>query len=349
MTAVSNEAASASETYARPMAQNLDDWQRLIYKDKTRPPTVAAGEELSELVVRHFHAYNSALGPLPTDDVAKVREAVTRAHFENEHASLAGQRAVVIDGPPLVGKTHAALGVAFQETRAIWDDLDDAFRPEAGAPAKQRSIPWVYVEVTKASHGFGILAGMHRFCGIPQNPRDNTEALMARLRDLAGPLGTRGVIIDDSHGLAGGRTQDSATLADTLKGIITGLPFTVVIIGADLAASGFLNGPFGEQVRYRSMWTQLGNWPVPTRNGPPGPWERLAATLTRHLAFPRGASQCRLNSRDTLTTLIEGADRRPGLAIDWAKAAAHHAITNDKSLDKASLEATYRIERGKWT
>lgn len=320
----------------RPMPQNLSDWPRFLDRDRTRPAPVEGERALTDEGAARYQAYNLAVGPVPTDDVAKVNRAIADAHTENQHSSLAGQRCVIIDGPPMVGKTHAALSVALRETRAVWQAHEQA----GGGPG--RPIPWIYVEITAAPRGHGILAGMHRFCGIPSEARDTTLDLLVRLRDLAPKMGTRGVIIDDSHGLAGGRTRESTALADTLKGVITGLPITVVIVAADLARFGALGGPAGEQVRYRAIWTQLGNWPVPARNNGPGPWERLAATMTKHLAFPYGVKQCRLDRLGTLQALAEGSLKRPGIAIDWIKLAANYAIANDAMLDRSALEATHR-------
>ncbi|WP_340537873.1 hypothetical protein [Nocardioides sp. GXZ039] len=327
------------EALARPLPQNLDDWPRLIYRDRARP---SASDDRSKACLAALIAYNAALGPLVTDDVTKVRKLIEQAHFENDHASLAGQRCVVIDGVPLVGKTQASLSVAFRETKAVWGDQPPGVTEVDSVPLPARQVPWIYVEVVTGSKGFGILSGMHRFCGIPHDPRDNADALLARLRKLAGPMGVRGVLIDDAHGISGGRTKDSVALADMLKGIITGLPFTVVIIGAGLAQSGFLNGRYGEQVRHRSLWTTLGEWQLPSRKEP-GPWGRMLAGLDQQLAFPADAPRSRLNTPGAISTLIEGSERRPGLAIEWAKAAANHAIRHHVPFGRDALDATRPI------
>ena len=358
MTATASTATQTPVGVGRPLPQNLVDWPRLVYPDNPRPVAVDGTDQpLAEDVVRQFQAYNSRVGPLMTDDVIRVRRAIEQAHFENEHSSLAGQRCVVVDGPPLVGKTHAVLSVAFRETREIWNkhppvDLDphadSGDDHDGGASGERvRRIPWSYIEISAASRQFGVLSGIHRFCGIPQGSRDKASDLLARLRHIAPHIGLRGVIIDDAHGIAGGRQRESALLADILKSVITGLPATVVIIGANLGLSGVLDGSLGEQVRGRSLWTELGNWPVPSKGKPPGPWERLASNLTKHLAFPGGPAQRHLDRRSTVMAIAEGSHGRPGLAIEWVKAAANHAIAHDTVLDVVALEATHRDWEGK--
>lgn len=320
---------SAPNRLARPLPQNLSDWPRLMHPHNPRP---ADELPLNADTIRTFQTYNSRVGPIVTHDVARVQHAVTQAHFDNENASLSGQRCVIIDGKPLAGKTHAALGVAFQETRAVW------VNHPALAEQEGISIPWIYTEVMAGSRGFGVLDGMHRFCGLPRGSRDTAKDLLDRLRKLTPRLGVRGIIIDDAHGIAGSGRRDSELLANTLKGVITGLPVTVVIIGAGLDRLGVLDGPAGEQVRQRSSWVRAGTWPTPNAD-PTAPWPRLMANLRALLAFPCGTSQWAINTKAT-QYIAEQTDNRPGLAIQWVKAAANHAIAHNRALDSTVLRQT---------
>jgi hypothetical protein len=231
----------------RLMPQNRDDWPALVRASNLRPTTSVA--DVTAEVKEAFNRYNQRLGPFGTHDQRQVAEAITRAHFENDHAVFGPQACVIVDGPPLAGKTYAVLTQAMKETRAIWDALP--YDPEE--PRHHRSIPWVYVEIPKHSQGFSILSAICMFCGaIVAERRDkNATTLGFLLRDLAPQIGLRGVIIDDSHGIAGQVNKQARALADTLKNSITGIPATVVIIGTGLRESGVLHGIAGEQVLLR--------------------------------------------------------------------------------------------------
>lgn len=328
-----NIAAEASTEAAfrtgRPLPQNLDDWPRLMSPDNLRPDPELP---LTDEVVHQYQIYNKRVGPVVTHDVVQVKEAVRQAHFDNENASLAGQRCVIIDGKPMAGKTQAALGVAFQETREVWTQQQ--------ANNDTKTIPWIYTEVMAGSRGFGVLDGIHRFCGLPRGSRDTARDLLDRLRKLTPRLGVRGIIIDDAHGIAGSGRRDSEQFANTLKSVITGLPVTVVVIGAGLERLGVLDGPAGEQVRQRSNWIRAGNWPIPDGN-PKTPWPRLLGNLRAMLALPHGPQQWDLHN-DAAKYIAEQTDNRPGLAIEWLKSAANHAVAQDCALDLRALKTTRR-------
>lgn len=333
--------ASSSTATRRLMPQNRDDWPALVRAANPLPSTLV--EDVTAEVKDAFNRYNQRLGPFSTQDQRRVSDAITKAHFENDHAVFGPQACVIVDGPPLAGKTYAVLTQAMKETRAIWEALP--YDPEE--PGHHRSTPWVYIEIPKYGQGFSILSAICMFCGaIVAERRDkNATTLGFLLRDLAPQIGLRGVIIDDSHGIAGQVNKQARSLADTLKNSITGIPATVVIIGTGLRESGVLHGIAGEQVLLRgAAWVDVGDWPAPGVSAASnlGPWERLAASLNEHLAFPRPDTRCLLNQRPVLNRLVDGARGRPGLAIMWVKRAARHAIDTDSHLDLSALDATYQ-------
>ena len=126
----------------RLMPQNIDEWPALVFSDNPRPqPHPVVTNELRQLV----DVYNEKIGTISTRDTRSVREAVSRAHFENDHSAYGSATCVILSGHPLSGKTHAALTCAFGETRDIWSRLGRA--PDD--PKFDRSIPWIYVEVPK--------------------------------------------------------------------------------------------------------------------------------------------------------------------------------------------------------
>ena len=320
--------------HRRLMPQDIDDWKHLVMNQNPRPePCCPVTDALRERV----DAYNQRIGTIATRDTKAVAEAIRRAHFENDHSAYGSATCLILDGLPLSGKTHAALSAAFSETKGIWSALgrqpDDC--------KHHRSVPWIYVEVPKLARGFSLLKAIWTFLGPPPLPRDSTTAdYLAALRKLAPKVGLRGIIIDDGHGIGAGQNKESRLLADILKGIITGLPATIVLIGTGFRESGVLHGAAGDQVRLRgARWIDVGRWdpPTPARIGD---WEYLARSLNDRLVLPSNAARIRLTTRGTVHALHEGSLGRPGLAIEWVKRAASYAVWNDTDLDALALEAT---------
>ena len=198
----------------RLMPQNIDEWPALVFSDNPRPqPHPVVTNELRQLV----DVYNEKIGTISTRDTRSVREAVSRAHFENDHSAYGSATCVILSGHPLSGKTHAALTCAFGETRDIWSRLGRA--PDD--PKFDRSIPWIYVEVPKLARGLSLLKAIWTFIGLPPLPPRATAAdYLHALRKLAPAIGLRGIIIDDSHGIGERQSQDSRLLADVLKGLL---------------------------------------------------------------------------------------------------------------------------------
>lgn len=319
----------------RLMAQNIDDWPALVTAENPRPALhQPVTDELRHLV----DAYNQRIGTITTRDTRAVRDAIRRAHFENDHSSYGSATCVILDGPPMSGKSHAALTHAFTETRAIWQTLGRA--PDD--PTSDRSIPWIYVEVPKRAEGRSLLRSIWAFCGLPpQPPRATAADHLDALRRIATRTGLRGIIVDDSHGIGVRQSQESRLLADILKGLVTGLPATIVLIGTGLRESGVLHGPAGDQVRLRgARWIEVGGWQPPVR-GRIGDWELLGRSLSQRLMLPSPATTIRLTNRKVLDRLVDGSRSRPGLAVEWAKRAASHATWSDTDLDVAALDATH--------
>jgi len=265
---------------------------------------------------------------------------VSRAHFENDHSAYGSATCVILSGHPLSGKTHAALTCAFGETRDIWSRLGRA--PDD--PKFDRSIPWIYVEVPKLARGLSLLKAIWTFIGLPPLPPRATAAdYLHALRKLAPAIGLRGIIIDDSHGIGERQSQDSRLLADVLKGIITGLPATIVLVGTGFDESGVLHGSAGDQVRLRgARWIDVGNWQPPSP-ATVGDWEMLGRSLSERLVLPSESATIRLTTRGAIRCLHEGSRGRPGLAVKWAKRAASYAVWNDTDLDVPALEATHAL------
>lgn len=201
----------------------------------------------------------------------------------------------------------------------------------------------MYTEAANHAGLAGIAKALLDQSGVPAGTSERgAMGYLAALRRGAALAGVEGYIVDDAHGMLGARSRNSTTLATALKGLITGVPATGVIVGANLAQDQILTGTTGDQVRLSGKFTvTCGGWPMPTRTEPAS-WGRLGQALHRALAFPRGPDQSRLQHLSTLTTLAEGSMNRPGLAIAWAKEAAEYAVSTDTVLDARALYATQR-------
>ncbi len=317
------------------MPQNIDDWHGLVMSDNPRP--AVSGQVTDELRQR-VEAYNQRIGTIPTRDTRAVQDAIRRAHFENDHAAYGSATCVILNGQPMGGKTHAVLSAAFTETRHVWLALGRAHDD----PQCDRSVPWIYVEVPKLARGLSLLKAIWTFLGLPPLPPRATSAdYLEALRRIAPQVGLRGIIIDDSHGIGARQSEDSRLLADVLKGIITGLPATIVLVGTGFHESGVLRGSAGDQVRLRgARWIDVGLWDPPV-HGKVGEWELLGRSLTERLLLPSDRAKVRFTNRRVLDRLVQGSDHRPGLAVVWAKRAASYAVWNDTDLDLAALDATH--------
>lgn len=319
----------------RLMPQNIDDWHQLVMSPNPRPDlSVPVTDDLRQRV----DIYNQRIGTISTRDTRLVREAIQRAHFENDHSAYGSATCVILSGQPLSGKTHAALTCAFTETRDIWNALGHA--PDD--PQFDRSITWIYVEVPKEGRGLSLVKAIWCFCGLPPLPKGGTFAdYLEALRRIAPQIGLRGIVIDDSHGVGARQSKDSRLLADVLKGIITGLPATIVLIGTGFDETGVLRGSAGDQVRLRgARWIDVGLWDPPAA-GKVGEWERLGRGLTERLMLLSESAVVRFTNRRVLDRLVEGSEHRPGLAVVWAKRAASYAVQNDTDLDLSALDATH--------
>ncbi len=318
----------------RLMPQDIDDWPHLVMGQNPRPELDGP---ITEDLRRRVDAYNQRIGTLTTRDTTAVAQAIRRAHFENDNSAYGSASCVILDGKPMSGKTHAALSAAFSETKKIWSALGRS--PDD--PKHDRSVPWIYVEVPKLARGFSLLKAIWTFLGPPPLPQGATTAdYLEALRTIAPKVGLRGIIIDDGHGIGAGQNKDSRLLADVLKGIITGLPATIVLIGTGFGESGVLHGAAGDQVRLRgARWIDIGRWEPPSPRKI-GDWEYLARSLNERLVLPADGMRVRLTTRRAVHTLHEGSRGRPGLAVEWAKRAASYAVWHDTDLDVAALDAT---------
>lgn len=297
--------------------------------DHKTPP--AAGDP-----VQAYEDWNLGIGHVVTDDTLKVRAAITQTQRRNRLAPLTARGVVIVDGSPFAGKTSAVMQVALEQTRQAWAEPP----PHEYAYSLR---PWLYVEVQDRAGAASIASGLVRQIGAPL-PRGRNRASdhVRTIREHAPKIALQGYIVDDTHGMHGARSSGySTTLSTSLKGLITGLPGTAVIVGADLARDGVFAGTAGEQISLSCRFpVTCGQWQFPTDTNPTG-WHRLVRALKDKLAFPGGARQFQLGRLKAVQALAEGSLGRPGLAIDWVKEAAVYAVANETSLDLSALQATH--------
>lgn len=310
---------------SRPMLQNLADWPRLASRTTLRPTGYALTPSEDER--RRIVAYNDATGPFGTRDTRAIEAAITRAQERNEAAPMVSQHAVLVTGRPLDGKTHGVAAYALRACRDAW-----AMR----SPSKDLNAPWIYIEVEAGRAVAGLARAIAAFIGLPVSLRASASEVLAQLRVVLPQVGTVGLIIDDAHGIAGAHNRESRAFAGALKALITGLPVTVVIVGVNLE-DGALAGPRGDEVGLRGDVVRCGGWQKPSIKGA-REWKDLVATMYRALEVPAGKDG--MGTEAFVTLLATGSDGRPGLAIDWVKLAAAHAVTHHKPLDAAALHAT---------
>lgn len=284
--------------------------------------------------LERFHEWNLSAGPFVTADTLAVQRAIEHAQKRHRLAALTSRRTVIIDGPPLVGKTYAALNVAFDQTVG-------AYQAPPPDPTAVHICPWAYVETANHNGLLSIATAIARQVGVVEGGLRNASDYLAAIRHLAPRVGLQGFIIDDSHALSGARSATkSTTLATSLKSLITGIPAVAVIVGANLEKDNILTGTTGEQVRLSAHHRVLcGQWPHPDGRVTTG-WERLVKQARSQLVLPDGPSQFQLGKRKAVQLLAAGIQNRPGRAIEWIKEATVHAVNHGVALDQSALEAT---------
>ncbi len=310
--------------------QDPDSWADHVQYLKTRhrPDPDAPLEDLL--------SWNLNIGPLRTDDTVRVARAISQAQRRNRHAPLTGRSIVVVDGPPMAGKTYAVLSAALEQTA-------QALEGPSPDPLCHRPRPWVYVELLNHTGAKSIAQALARSVGALVERSATTPQYVAAIRHMAPKVGLRGYIIDDAHGMLGARNRNNSSMATALKGLITGIPATAVVTGANLRRDGIFQGTAGEQVRLSAhTWVECGDWGLPSRGATTG-WERLVRQLRSHMVLPGGERQFALATTKTVRLLAEGSMGRPGLAIKWATEAATYAVLQGQALDAEALTATSQV------
>ncbi len=304
-----------------------EDW--LVPAASPIPP---ASESIDGLI-----AYTYAMPPIETEDLVRIRTAIQDVQAFNAARPLGSRRLVAVNAAPHHGKTTLILTVALRQARRAW-------KQETKRPTP--SIQWAYVNATARGEGRSVASDLASFCNLPKpSSRPTAAEYIVQLSHVARPMGLHSVFIDDVHSLRSDVTKHGRTVADSLKGLITTVPTNFVLAGIDLRSHPlFADVGRGRvaaaQLANRAEWVELRPWPTHDPHGDYAErWLRLIAQISNYLVFPRGSRQNRLNTRTAIDYLLQGAEGRPGTAIEWIQRAAAWAIQTGNNLDKGALAA----------
>lgn len=312
----------------------LDDWRK--------PPRVlvppAPTPNPSDAALQEFVDYTYAMPPVDTPDLRAVRRVVEEVQAFNAARPCGSRQIGVINSAPHHGKTTSVVTIALAQARTIWA-VEDAQKP--------LSIPWVYVNATSGGEGRSVASGIASFCSLPRpSSRPTMADYLDQISHTSRGIGLENVFIDDIHALRRIGGKDGRTIADGVKGLVTTLPVNCFAAGVGLRSHPlFADAGSGRipaaQLLNRARWVELTPWPTLDRHGYyTDDWLTLLAQVSDYLRFPKGTRQNRLNTRKTIDYLLQGAEGRPGTAIEWVLKAAVWSIRTGNPLDKTALTAT---------
>ena len=317
------------------MPHLLEDWPALIAASRANTvPALPAGRDLTGTERAALVDYTRRIGPLKTADTQRLGAAIDELVEGNTHNVNGSRRLLLVDGPSAMGKSQAVVAHALKRAGQVWAQTG---RSVDGVAV----VPYLYCEVGASGWARALMQSMLDFAGIPCGPREPASELLSRFRRLAPLLRVQVVIIDDAHMLRAASAA-SRGLTDFLKTLVTGLPASLVFVGAGLTDSALLRQTTSgysaaEQISRRATMIELAPW---SHGGPGDGWSRLVANLEKQLRLPEGPDRGVLTTTGTVRLLHQRSAGHPGLMIDWVKRAAVTAITAGQPLTQALLAAT---------
>lgn len=176
-----------------------------------------------------------------TTEFAAIEREIQRRLMLNQYKSH-GKLGVIVSGEPNVGKTTTITHIArrFERRRR------EIGRAQGGADA----IPVVYVSVPPSCTPKLMLGEFANFLGLPVRPHYNTGELMNTVATVIRACGAELIIVDEIHNL-NQKYKQMGEASDTLKQLSEKCPGTFIYAGANVEASGLLDGTRGRQISSR--------------------------------------------------------------------------------------------------
>lgn len=180
-----------------------------------------------------------------TSDVRAVRDEMRLRMLANIR-KREGKFGIIVDGVPNAGKSTAATRLAKEF---------EAQRRERGNPrGTSQLVPVIYVCTPSDCTPKSLFMEFTFFLGIPVRHRATAPELLRHLAEVVARCGTELIVIDEIHNLKQDR-QGASDATNYLKQLSEKCPATFVYAGANVEASGLLDGGWASQVatRFRLM------------------------------------------------------------------------------------------------
>lgn len=221
------------------------DLRRFVLRVEEMPPPPSAVSGKPADVSRWL----TSVGPIETSELQQIQAAMTKLLRFNGSTINGARQWLGIDGPPMSGKTFAAVVAAMR--------IDTELRISQAGTVKD---PFEHIPVIVVSGNLGepalartLLDNMARFIGVvlPSGLAAAIAAMAHHIRNV----GTLLVVVDDAHFIK--RKSGSRNLTDALKDIISTLPTSFVFVGAGLGESALLHVPSEQQAPHRDQFSAV--------------------------------------------------------------------------------------------
>ncbi|WP_157108707.1 AAA family ATPase [Aldersonia kunmingensis] len=243
-----------------------------------------------------------------------------------------------IDGPPLVGKTHATAAAMLR----VHDQLLDSPPPVRGKGVRAEHIPVVYVSVHGASSA-RLIASIANFVDLPTTKTQRAQDTLTQLRNVLPLLGTRLIVVDDAHMLR--RVGGARDLTDNLKSIIDALPVSFIYAGAGLHDSALLRRTDSADDGYSAAEQMAGRMRRlvlkrydPTIAAEVRNWHRKLDLLIKRLETIPGFDSTDVRSKEFGHRLFQLADGRTGRSLELLQDCTKRAVREGRSPQLSDLK-----------
>lgn len=323
----------------KPNWQTKEGWsefvsERLVEPDLLEPAQLASlsrEERIKYCQSRLDFMMNGRISL--TADVREIREEL-RLRMRANLLKREGKFGIIIDGVPNAGKSTAATRLA--------KEFEMQRRDRGGPRGQAGRVPVMYVCTPSDCTPKSLFMEFTFFLGTPVRHRATAPELLRHLAEVVARCGTELVVIDEIHNLNQNR-QGAHDATNYLKQLSEKCPATFVYAGANVAASGLLDGGWASQVatRFRLMTLE------PHRQNNQSSRDEWSALLEDLEANAKLVNQKPGDILDDAEMLFDASNGRVGEVAGIIQLAAVEAMqTGSESLDfsrlRASLDATRR-------